>query len=231
MIVLDSDAHSTGTLGLINYGVATARRAWLTPEQVANTRPWKELPSFASAPQEGLEPLTQGAAPFVLRKRLRPRRPHELDRLERRARHDVEANAVALLDRGYGAAPAFATRARSGSRRRPRLPRPVARARRCPPRPRVDSASSQRRSSSTTPGGSRAAWAWCERRRADARSLGWSRARRPSQVPISAGDHPPASAKISGPSFALAGATAIVTAASAVASPAARSTVALRKSV
>jgi DNA polymerase (family 10) len=42
-IVIDSDAHSTKTLELIKYGVATARRAWLTPEQVANTRPWREL--------------------------------------------------------------------------------------------------------------------------------------------------------------------------------------------
>ena len=25
------------------YGIATARRAWLTPEQVANTRPWAEF--------------------------------------------------------------------------------------------------------------------------------------------------------------------------------------------
>ena len=25
------------------YGVATARRAWLEPRHVANTRPWKEL--------------------------------------------------------------------------------------------------------------------------------------------------------------------------------------------
>ena len=43
MIVIDSDAHSTKTLELIKYGVATARRAWLTPAQVANTRPWREL--------------------------------------------------------------------------------------------------------------------------------------------------------------------------------------------
>jgi DNA polymerase (family 10) len=42
-IVLDSDAHSTKTLELIKYGVATARRGWLTPAQVANTRPWKEF--------------------------------------------------------------------------------------------------------------------------------------------------------------------------------------------
>jgi DNA polymerase (family 10) len=43
MIVIDSDAHWTRTLVNMQYGVATARRAWLTPENVANTRPWPEL--------------------------------------------------------------------------------------------------------------------------------------------------------------------------------------------
>ncbi len=43
MILVDSDAHSTRNLRLLEYGVATARRAWLTPEQVANTRPWPEF--------------------------------------------------------------------------------------------------------------------------------------------------------------------------------------------
>jgi DNA polymerase (family 10) len=42
-ILVDSDAHSVGNLDLLRYGIATARRAWLTPEQVANTRPWSEL--------------------------------------------------------------------------------------------------------------------------------------------------------------------------------------------
>jgi DNA polymerase (family 10) len=42
-IVIDSDAHRTRTLELMRYGVATARRAWLTSGQVANTRPWPEL--------------------------------------------------------------------------------------------------------------------------------------------------------------------------------------------
>jgi len=42
-IVIDSDAHRTGTLANMRWGVATARRAWLTREQVANTRPWREL--------------------------------------------------------------------------------------------------------------------------------------------------------------------------------------------
>jgi DNA polymerase (family X) len=43
LIVIDSDSHSPNLLHLMRYGVATARRAWLTPEHVANTRPWKEL--------------------------------------------------------------------------------------------------------------------------------------------------------------------------------------------
>ncbi len=43
LIVIDSDAHRTQTLANMRWGVATARRAWLGPEQVANTRPWVEL--------------------------------------------------------------------------------------------------------------------------------------------------------------------------------------------
>jgi DNA polymerase (family X) len=43
-IVIDSDAHGADTLVRnMRYGVATARRAWLTAAQVANARSWKEL--------------------------------------------------------------------------------------------------------------------------------------------------------------------------------------------
>jgi DNA polymerase (family 10) len=42
-ILIDSDAHRTSTLANMTYGVYTARRAWLGPEQIANTRPWAEL--------------------------------------------------------------------------------------------------------------------------------------------------------------------------------------------
>jgi DNA polymerase (family 10) len=42
-VLVDSDAHSVRNLELLRYGVATARRAWLTPAQVANARPWAEL--------------------------------------------------------------------------------------------------------------------------------------------------------------------------------------------
>ena len=42
-VLVDTDAHSARNFGLLPYGIATARRAWLTPEQVANTRPWAEF--------------------------------------------------------------------------------------------------------------------------------------------------------------------------------------------
>jgi DNA polymerase (family X) len=42
-IVIDSDAHKVQTLQNMRWGIATARRAWLCKEDVANTRPWNEL--------------------------------------------------------------------------------------------------------------------------------------------------------------------------------------------
>jgi DNA polymerase (family 10) len=42
-IVINSDAHRVGGFEVARYGVATARRAWLGPEAVVNTRPWDEL--------------------------------------------------------------------------------------------------------------------------------------------------------------------------------------------
>lgn len=42
-IVIDSDAHGISTLGITTWGVATARRAWLTAGDVANTRPWEQF--------------------------------------------------------------------------------------------------------------------------------------------------------------------------------------------
>src|SRR5205814_9436955 len=42
-IVINSDGHGTETLRNVRYGIATARRAWLTAAQVANTRSWDEL--------------------------------------------------------------------------------------------------------------------------------------------------------------------------------------------
>jgi DNA polymerase (family 10) len=42
-VLVNTDAHSVRNFGLLPFGIATARRAWLTPEQVANTRPWAEF--------------------------------------------------------------------------------------------------------------------------------------------------------------------------------------------
>jgi DNA polymerase (family X) len=42
-IVLNTDAHGVDTLGNMAYAVATARRAWLTADQVANTRGWRDF--------------------------------------------------------------------------------------------------------------------------------------------------------------------------------------------
>jgi len=42
-ILIDSDAHRTGTLANMRWGVATARRAWLGADALANALPWSEL--------------------------------------------------------------------------------------------------------------------------------------------------------------------------------------------
>ncbi len=42
-LVVTSDAHRASNLAFIDLGVAQARRAWLTREQVLNTRPWEEI--------------------------------------------------------------------------------------------------------------------------------------------------------------------------------------------
>src|SRR3712207_5740601 len=42
-ILIDSDAHGVRELALARWGIATARRAWLTADDVANTRPWPEF--------------------------------------------------------------------------------------------------------------------------------------------------------------------------------------------
>jgi DNA polymerase (family 10) len=42
-ILIDSDAHGVNTLGITRWGVITARRAWLSAADVANTRPWSEF--------------------------------------------------------------------------------------------------------------------------------------------------------------------------------------------
>jgi DNA polymerase (family 10) len=42
-IPITTDAHSVGALDYAELGVAQARRAWLTKEQILNTRSWREI--------------------------------------------------------------------------------------------------------------------------------------------------------------------------------------------
>jgi DNA polymerase (family X) len=42
-IAISSDAHEVAALSNLEFGVAQARRAWLGPEQILNTRPWGEV--------------------------------------------------------------------------------------------------------------------------------------------------------------------------------------------
>jgi DNA polymerase (family X) len=48
-IVLNTDAHGVDTLDNMAYAVATARRAWLTKADVANTRTWAEFKKLLSS--------------------------------------------------------------------------------------------------------------------------------------------------------------------------------------
>lgn len=42
-VLVNSDAHGVNTLGIVRWGIATARRAWLGPADIANTLPWSEF--------------------------------------------------------------------------------------------------------------------------------------------------------------------------------------------
>ena len=42
-ILINCDAHRVGGFEVARYGVATARRAWLTASNVANTGSWADV--------------------------------------------------------------------------------------------------------------------------------------------------------------------------------------------
>jgi DNA polymerase (family X) len=42
-IVVSTDAHRTHELAYLDLGVAQSRRAWLTPDQIVNARPWRDV--------------------------------------------------------------------------------------------------------------------------------------------------------------------------------------------
>jgi DNA polymerase (family 10) len=47
---IDSDAHEIGALDFVELGVGQARRAWLTPDDVLNTRTWKQIEQLRKKP-------------------------------------------------------------------------------------------------------------------------------------------------------------------------------------
>jgi DNA polymerase (family 10) len=49
-IVISTDAHGTGDLDKLRYGILQARRAGLTASDVANTRPWDQLRALIGRP-------------------------------------------------------------------------------------------------------------------------------------------------------------------------------------
>ena len=42
-VVIDSDGHEVGALDFVEFGIGQARRAWLSKDDVLNTRPWREV--------------------------------------------------------------------------------------------------------------------------------------------------------------------------------------------
>jgi DNA polymerase (family X) len=48
LVAVNSDAHQLSALDWPEIGIAQARRAWLTKEQVLNTRPWAEIERLVS---------------------------------------------------------------------------------------------------------------------------------------------------------------------------------------
>jgi DNA polymerase (family 10) len=52
-IAINTDAHTIGQLEYMRFGVSVARRAWLTPADVLNTRPEKQLVSWLEKKRSG----------------------------------------------------------------------------------------------------------------------------------------------------------------------------------
>jgi DNA polymerase (family X) len=50
-IVVSSDAHRIAALGYVEFGIAQARRAWLTKDQIVNTRTWRQIERMLSRPK------------------------------------------------------------------------------------------------------------------------------------------------------------------------------------
>jgi DNA polymerase (family X) len=50
-LVINTDSHRVDGFAVARYGVATARRAWLSAPQIANTKPWADVAALRSRPR------------------------------------------------------------------------------------------------------------------------------------------------------------------------------------
>jgi hypothetical protein len=239
-IVLNTDAHGVDTLVNMAYAVATARRAWLGPDQVANTRGWGSSKTLEAAISEHRILIPWSGADMAewcrsKRRRFMPVAAQPRVRTSSTGRSgeladDVELDAVAVLDRRAQPPRGCARRARPAARNRRRPRRRRGRRRRGRPATTAVKPIGQKRPA-TIRRVTRAAARWrCgrergrrERRR---RALG-----RPSQRPIaSAAVHQIAAMTIVRVSASRFAAIAVI-AASAVASAPVSSTATRRSSV
>jgi DNA polymerase (family 10) len=53
MLLINTDSHRVGGFRVARYGIATARRAWLSGAQIANARPWSELQTIRKPARTG----------------------------------------------------------------------------------------------------------------------------------------------------------------------------------
>ncbi len=56
-VAISTDAHSALDLELMRFGVDQARRGWLGPDDVLNTRPWAEVAKLMRRPRVGHPPM------------------------------------------------------------------------------------------------------------------------------------------------------------------------------
>jgi DNA polymerase (family 10) len=60
-IVINTDSHRTAGFAVARYGIATARRAWLTTAQVINTQPWTNVEALRPRHRTDLAPARVSA--------------------------------------------------------------------------------------------------------------------------------------------------------------------------
>ncbi len=123
-LAISSDGHELGALDFVELGVAQARRAWLTKDQVLNTRSWREIEKLkkrGEVPRGHLRPLADAcplavgirqATPGRARPSARRCRPRALQR-------GLDPPATRAGARPDRAAPAL-DRRRARAHRRPR---------------------------------------------------------------------------------------------------------------